>query len=219
MGVFKRMGDLLSANLNELVERCENPERTLKQAIREMEGALGRTLDGAARAIAQERLLIRQLSEHRREADRFRREAEAAVGRGDDLAARQALRCKGEHVRMLESLPEQLVTAESLSVRLRNQVSAMRVRLAEARRRLVDIAARSRAAEARRQFAGSLQQSGSNGAMTCDLDRAAARTAQQEAETEALLELLGCEDQPAAFDEGIEAELRALKETAGHVAP
>ena len=53
MGLLKRMSGLISANLNDLIEHCEDPEKMLRQAVRDMETALGQLMDGAARAIAQ----------------------------------------------------------------------------------------------------------------------------------------------------------------------
>ena len=36
MGLFQRFGDIVSANLNDMVDRFEDPEKMLKQAVREM---------------------------------------------------------------------------------------------------------------------------------------------------------------------------------------
>ena len=88
MGIMKRMSGLVSANLNDLIDQCENPEKMLKQAVREMETALGQLMDGAARAIAHHKLLARQLEEQRAAVARKIKLAEEAVARGDDAAAR-----------------------------------------------------------------------------------------------------------------------------------
>ena len=59
MRLFQRIGDIIAANLNDLVDRFEDPEVMLKQAIREMETMIESATGGAARAIAGERLLAR----------------------------------------------------------------------------------------------------------------------------------------------------------------
>ena len=219
MGLFKRVGDVLAANLNELVDKCENPERMLKQAVREMEAALGRAMDGAARAIAHERLLARQLADQRREVERFQQAAENAVRRNDDAAARQALRAKGEHERMAQVLSDQATSSSEVSLRLRNQVAAMHVKLAEARRKLVEITARNHVVEARRHFAGHLQSSHGDGDIVSKFDRIYARVGQAEAETDALLELIGDNLELETFELDIENELQALKEKTNHGTP
>jgi phage shock protein A len=218
MGLIKRMSALVTANLNDLVDQCENPEKMLKQAVRDMETALGRLMDSAARAIAHHKLLGRQLSSEREAIAKRFKLAEAAVARGDDEAARRELRHKAEHQRLAEALARQVETADALGQRLRNQVTAMRIKLAEARRKLVDISARSRAAAAQRKFVEHMPDETCAGVTSADFESICARVEQSEAETEALLELIGEPDATQALDTEIEAELRALKEAASHVA-
>jgi phage shock protein A len=218
MGLITRMSGLVTANLNDLIDQCENPEKMLKQAVRDMETALGRLMDGAARAIAHHKLLTRQLtSEQQAIANRLKL-AEAAVARGDDQAARRELRHKAEHQRVAEALARQVATADALGRRLRNQVTLMRIKLAEARRKLVDISARSRAAAAQRNFVEHMPDETCVGTVWSTFETMCARVEQSEAEAEALLELLGEPESSEPLDAEIEAELRALKEAASHVA-
>ncbi len=217
MGLIKRMSALVTANLNDLVDQCENPEKMLRQAERDMETALGRLMDGAARAIAHHRLLTRQLGAKHELVARRLKLAEAAVVRGDDEAARRELRHKLEHERMAEALTRQVETAAVLGQRLRNQVSAMRMKLAEARRKLVEISARSRAAAAQRKFVERMPEDKCWNTLST-FDSMCAHVEQSEAETEALLELLGEPEAVELLETDIEAELRALKEAASHAA-
>jgi phage shock protein A len=57
MSLFKRVGDIISANLNDLVEKFEDPELMLKQAIREMETSIGEARQEVARAMASDKLV------------------------------------------------------------------------------------------------------------------------------------------------------------------
>jgi phage shock protein A len=211
------MSALVTANLNDLVDQCENPEKMLKAAVRDMETALGRLMDGAARAIAHHKLLTRQLSGEKEATAKRLKLAEAAVAQGDDEAARRELRHKLKHERLAESLAQQVTMADALSQRLRNQVSAMRMKLAEARRKLVEISARSRAAAAQRKFVERMPDDDCWNTLS-NFDSMCARVEQSEAETAALLELLGESEIAEPVDANIEAELRALKEAASHAA-
>jgi phage shock protein A len=217
MRLFKRISRLISANLNDLIDQCEDPEKMLRQAVREMETALGQLMDGAARAIAQHKLLSRQFNEQQEAVTRCAKRAEAAVGRGDDESARSELLRKGEHQRLVDALSPQLVTADALGRRLRRQVMAMRIKLAEARRKLTEITARSRAVKAQRRFIEHLPDNRCAGRVWSSFETMCARVEQSEAETEALLELLGESESIAPLDAEVEAELRALKEAASHV--
>jgi phage shock protein A len=182
-----------------------------------METSLGKLMDGAARAIAHHKLLTRQLHEQERAAERRRQLAEAAVARGDDDAGRRELRQKAEHQRLVDALTQEVESAESLSTRLRNQVTAMRIKLAEARRKLADLAARNLAAKARRKFVETLPDEMTCGSASSTFATMCARVEQSEAETEALLELLGEGGTTTLVDAEVEAELQALKESVGHV--
>jgi phage shock protein A len=209
------MSGLVTANLNDLIDQCEDPEKILRQAVREMEAALGQLMDGAARAIAHHKLLSQQLGVQRESIARYAKLAEAAVARNDDESARSELRRKAEHQRLENALSVQAATADALGQRLRRQVTAMRIKLADARRKLVDITARNRAAAAQRKFLENLPDEAGIGTVCSRFDTMCARVEQSEAETEALFELLGEPD--VNLDTEVEAELRAMKEAAGHV--
>ena len=103
MKLIKRMSNLLNANLNDLLDNCEDPETMLRQAVREMETALGRLMDGAARAIAHQKLLARQLGEQRQAIVQRVRTAELALARGDEATARRELRRKIEHTQLADA--------------------------------------------------------------------------------------------------------------------
>jgi phage shock protein A len=68
MRLFRRIGDIVAANLNDLVDRFEDPEVMLKQALSEMETMIEDATAAAARAIAGERLLARDLASHQEKA-------------------------------------------------------------------------------------------------------------------------------------------------------
>lgn len=216
MGLFKRMSGLVKADLNDLVDRCENPEKMLRQAVREMETALGQLMDGAARAIAHHKLLSRQLSDEKNEVERCTKSAEAFVIRGDDPSARRELFRKAEHQRLAEVLERQVTNADEIAERLRRQVTAMRMKLSEARRKLVDISARNRAAAAQRKFVDHLPSEHCAGTAQTTFEAMCSRVEQSEAETEALLELLGNAEPAFPSEADVEDELRAMKEAFAH---
>ncbi|MEX2316341.1 MAG: PspA/IM30 family protein [Pirellulales bacterium] len=222
MKLFQRVTCILSANLNDLVDRCENPEKMLRQAVREMEASFGQLMEAAAQAIAHERTITRQVKDQRAFVERHLQAAEAAVARGDDETARRELRHKSECEQLVERLAAQQQSAVALSDRLRRQVTAMRIKLAEARQKLLEVTAKGRAAAARRKFVDRAS-GAAYGTAVSNFDRLCAQIEHSEDETEALLELIGEADELPPFDADIEADLAALKgaalkEKANHVA-
>lgn len=215
MGLFKRVGDIISANLNEMVDRFEDPEKMLRQAVREMEQAVASALDGAVRVIANERLLARQLDEQRGLLERCRQRAEEAVRAGDDDAARRALLRKVEHAKLVDALSDQHAAAEAAATRLRRQIDALRVRLAEARRKQAALIARRRAADAHWKLAETINSVTVDESAFNKFDRMSRKVEQAEAEADALIELTRHSDTDDDFDPAaveIETELEALKQ-------
>ncbi len=221
MGLFRRFNDLLTANLNDFVEKFEDPETMLRQAIREMDAALQESLDAAAKAIACERLLTRQIGEQHDDASLWQQKALAAVQRGDDEAARRALVRKQEHVTLAAALEDQLATATAVAAKLRRQVEAMRVRTEEARRMLVLLVARQRATRARRTLSDGLAGSSARDTGFHRFDRLRERIEQSQAELDAYLELSSGHSTDEDFDEVncssrtrfIETQLAELKQS------
>jgi phage shock protein A len=213
MGIFRRVGDIISANLNDLIEHFEDPEKMLKQAIREMERAIGQARREVVRAMASEKLSKKQLANHERQAEEWHSRALAAVKTGEDQLARGALTHKHENLKVVAALRDQLTVSSETAQTLRRQLAAMEVKLAEARRRLETFVARQRVAEVRAKLQTSFaSRSGSAGAFA-RFDELQGKVERIEAEAEALGELEARDDVEALLegDPDVEAELAALK--------
>ena len=91
MSLLDRVSTLLRANLNELVEKAEDPERMLKQVVLDMENQLMQVKTQVAIAIADQHLLDKKKAEHEQQAAEWRRKAELAVEKNQDDLARAAL--------------------------------------------------------------------------------------------------------------------------------
>ncbi len=91
MSLLDRVSTLLRANLNDLVEKAEDPERMLKQVVLDMENQLMQVKTQVAIAIADQHLLEKKKAEHELQSAEWRRKAELAVQKGQDDLARAAL--------------------------------------------------------------------------------------------------------------------------------
>ena len=91
MSLLDRVSTLLRANLNDLVEKAEDPERMLKQVVLDMENQLMQVKTQVAIAIADQHLLEKKKAEHEQQSAEWRRKAEMAVQKGQDDLARAAL--------------------------------------------------------------------------------------------------------------------------------
>jgi phage shock protein A len=222
MRLFQRIGDIIAANLNDLVDRFEDPEVMLKQAIREMNAMIETATASAARAIAGERLLANDLADHEQNAVRWRTRADEAVGRGDDDLARQAIARAHEHDSMADALREQCTSAEKRAAALRSQIAAMKAKEAEARRKLAGLSARRQLAQNSRATSAVACGSSSQTNGFTRFERMHHEIERAEAEAKALSELYESAEvrleAEIASREGarrVEAELAAIKERIG----
>jgi phage shock protein A len=221
MGFFKRISDIISANLSEMADQFEDPEAMLKQAIREMEQSIADVTQQTAKAMANEKTLLRELERNRTQAEQWQDRAVKAVQSDDDNLARKALARKNEHEKLVVALEDQSAAAREACGALRHQLEAMKAKLAEAKRNLATLAARQRAADFRKKLdsQSACLSTDVDDSAFAKFDRLKAKVEQAEAEAEAMAELRGspraasAEDAAEVAEEQLDvsAELAALK--------
>lgn len=187
--IFKRINDVLSANINDLIDRVEDPERMVKQIIREMEENILRAREGVVDAIASEKKLQKELESNRQQAAEWLAKAEAALRDGKEDLARAALGRKKEHDDIVRALEPSWQSANATSERLKNQLRGLEAKLEEARRKRGTLVARQRAAEAREQMDRTLNRFDDGFAAHQQFSRMEDKVADMEARTAALDEL------------------------------
>ena len=221
MGIFSRISDIVSANFSEMVEKFEDPETMLRQAIREMEDAIVQSKKDVAKSMANEKLVGKELATNEKEVDTWTQRATAAVEAGDDGLARKALERKRGHEKIVSALKDQHEAAADAATTLRHQLDAMQAKLAEAQRQLGTLAARKKAAEVKAKVSQIGQTNDLDQKAFEKFERMRRKVEMAEAEAEAMAELSGDLAGKAAEDRGvtakaedldIEAELAKLKQ-------
>ena len=91
MGVFKRLSDLLKANVNDLIDRAENPEKMVKQIIVDMQKELSKSTQAYGKAKASERLAETQYNKAVKVSEDWENKAKSALAKGDQELAKKAL--------------------------------------------------------------------------------------------------------------------------------
>jgi phage shock protein A len=215
MTLFRRMSDILAANLNDLADRLEDPGKMLRQAVREMDDTIEAATVAAARLIASEKLLEKQIVSARADAGRWQRTAEAAVAAGDDKRARRALSRRRQQEQLIELVEEQLAAARDASVRWRRRIDAMRRKRADAGRMLIELAATESVLQLNPTHGAQAFRSVASPAFH-RFGRLRQRAEQALAEAEAAFEIAAEDDWLTAGDEveseAIEVELLRLKQ-------
>jgi phage shock protein A len=215
--IFQRISDVISANINDLIDRVEDPERMVKQIIREMEAHISTAKQGVLDAIASEKMLQKDLEHQRRQSEAWGSKAESALRNGKEDLARAALSRKKEHDRIASTLEPAWETARDTSARLKEQLRALEAKLEDARRRRSTLVVRQRAAEARHQMDRTLEHLQAGLEAHTTFGRMEDRVAEIEARTEAMAELhddasrLERDLRDMALETEVEDELAALK--------
>ena len=105
MGMFDRMGRVISSNFNALLDRVEDPKKSIDQTLEDMRDQIRAARQEVVRAVAAGKQLEKKVAELDGEVERWSKRAELAVEHGDDDLAREALlqkrRVVGERITLL----------------------------------------------------------------------------------------------------------------------
>jgi phage shock protein A len=208
------MSRLIRANINDLIDRAEDPEKMLNELLREMETNIRDARMQVANMIAQEKELEADLKDAQRDSREWERRAELAVNSSKDDLAREALRRRRDAESIATVYATQLASQQEMVTKLKQQLKMLEAKHDEAESKRAVLIARHRATQAQRQMTETLSTLPGLDSYS-ELDRMERRIRQEESKTQALGELQG-EDLDWQFaeldrDEDIESELAALK--------
>ncbi len=217
MSIFARVSDIINANVSDLLDRAEDPEKMVKMLIYEMEEQLQNARAGVAKALAGEKQLEANLDKNRAAADDWQAKAETAVGRDDDNLARKCIARKKEHEAIADELQPQWEKARKTSDSLTSDLRRLEEKLDEAIRRRDSLIARQMAAEAQKEVQSVAPAFGKIQRSFTKFDRMERRVEAMEAEAAAAAALSDLSrDLDTEFDQAqknaeVESELAALK--------
>lgn len=148
MALMERVTTLIRANLNDLIDRAEDPERILKQIILDMQNQLMQVKTQVAIAIADQHVIAKKKKELDDAAANWVRKAELAVEKAQDDLARAALErsltAKSAGQAYAQQLEDQFVQVENL----KSALHKLQEKLAEAQTKCDALIAKNRRARA-----------------------------------------------------------------------
>lgn len=140
--IFTRARDVIAANVNELVDRAEDPAKMIRMVILEMEEVLGETRATAARSIADlKEMRLAHDKLERAELD-WQERAGLALEKGREDLARQALLEKARIADLMDGLADEMVELERLLKSYEADIQRLQAKLNEARSRQAAIVSR-----------------------------------------------------------------------------
>ena len=150
MGIFSRLGDIVNANINAMLDRAEDPYKVIRMIVQEMEDTLVEVRATAAKAIAERKDLQRRIERCATEAEDWKVKAEFALARNREDMARGALTARARLNDKIEILREQLVDLERTLSQTNDDITQLEGKLTDAKKR--ERALASRRAASRRRF-------------------------------------------------------------------
>ncbi len=188
MGLFSRLGTLIRSNINELINKAEDPEKMLNQVLVDMKTQLVEAKKQVAVAIADEKRLKKQYEQEASKAADWERKAMLAVKAGDDGLARAALQRKADHEEVANNLKVQWEAQKDSVSKLKEALRGLDGKIEEAKRKRNILVSRQKRAEAQKTINETLGSINSTSSFDT-FERMSDRVTQIEAEAEAASEL------------------------------
>jgi len=221
MGIFTRVRDIISANINSMLDKAEDPEKIARLIIQEMEDCLVEVRSAAARSMADKKEYERDIVQLEQARLDWTAKAELAVEKGREDLARGALSAKQRAEREIDSRRQALKAIEEVSLRRQEDLEKLQAKLDEAKTKHRALVVRREAAEHRIAMRSRIEVN--------KVDEAMRRYGQIERkvdEMEAYADLINVGDrsleaqfQELAAEESIEKELAEIKRRRGGGSP
>ncbi|MCI8444601.1 MAG: PspA/IM30 family protein [Clostridia bacterium] len=217
MAILERMSDLIRANINDLIDKAENPEKMVKQIIIDMESQLRKATQGLGTAMGSLNQVKKQLETAQKQADMWQAKAKTCLEQGNEELAKQALGNKVKQDKMVAQYQEMSSSMEVQVNEIKSQVDLLKQKLEEARSKQAMLIARSQMADAKTKMAKTLGNMDSKSAFA-KMDKMEQKIQSKEAEADAFSDVAGVQelenDPFAQMDQenSINAELEKLKQ-------
>ena len=183
MGVFTRFRDIVSANINSMLDHAEDPEKMIKLMIHEMEDTLIELKTSCSGVIAGRKKIERKLEEINGKTNLWDERAALAVAKGRDNLAREALVEKRRFTRIGEALDSDLIEYRNLIDKYQEDISELENKLNNAKEKKRVLVQRHKSATGSKRAQEEIRRSTSSDTMA-RFDKLESRIDQMEAEAE-----------------------------------
>ena len=188
MALLERVSTLVRANLNDLIDKAEEPEKMIKQVILDMQNQLLQVKTQVAIAIADQHLLERKQKENEGKVAEWMRKAELAVDKKEDDLARASLLRVESYRELSENFTQQVSDQKAQVENLKSALRQLEQKLTEAQAKADVLIARHRRARAVGKASDAKMAAG-NGSSASAFDRMKRKVAHAEAHSQAKSEI------------------------------
>ena len=207
MALLERVSTLIRANLNDLIDHAEDPEKMIKQVILDMQNQLMQVKTQVAIAIADQHMLEKKQKENADKEAEWIRKAELAVDKSHDDLARAALERSMSYREMAASFASLVADQKTEVENLKSALNKLDQKLAEAQSKSDMLIAQHRRSRASSKATDARMAIGDK-SKVATFDRMASKVGHAEAVSRAKAEMLGddLDDKFAALEKEDEIE-------------
>jgi phage shock protein A len=220
--MLTRIRDLVSANLNSMLDRAEDPEKMVNEYIRQLTENLNEAKISVAGSMADETKLHTKMVEFQAQTDQWQSKAAAALRANDEDLAKQALARKLQAQKMADSYRQQYEEQDAQVEELQDALVKLESRISEARSKRELIVAKQNRAQTQEAIQRTVAGLGNITAMD-RLGQLEERVDDRLARANALDQLnhgtLEARFESLEQDQDLDAELSNLKQLMGHGSP
>ena len=226
-GILKRFTDIMSANINALLDKAEDPEKMIDQYLREAQSDLGKVKAETAAVMAEEKRAARELDECKAEAAKMQSYAEKALIAGNENDARtflakkasltekqntleQSYRMAADHAAKMRNMHDKLVT-DINDLNARRDAIKAKMKVARTQQKLNELGASANKASDTLSAFGRMEAKANR---MLDEANAMAELNESSAEND-IDDLMSKYDSPSSSDPAVDDEMAALKAKLG----
>lgn len=184
MAIFSRIADILKANINDMIDKAENPEKMVKQLIIEIEQDVDEATQALGQAMGSQKMAAKELADAMAKSADWNDKAKLALKNGNEALARKALECKTNVDAQIEPLQKSYDEITAQVDKMKDQVQTLRMKLDEARARQQVLIARAKMAAAATTASSSINTANIDSAFA-KLDKLESKVVEKESVAEA----------------------------------
>lgn len=184
MSIFKRMKTVVSSNINDALDRAEDPEKIIKQSIIDMEKQVQGLVTALGQAKASENQMLKQLEATKKDVEEWQKKAELAAGAGNEELARKALSEKVSAQGNIATYQANYEQMHSQVAELESKVKVVTAKLNETKGQQKVMIARARMAESQKEISKTFSGADSTSAYS-KIEKMNEKIESREAEAEA----------------------------------
>jgi len=156
MAIFKRLADVLKANINDMIDKAQDPEKMLKMIVIDLEEHLQAATQGLGAAMASERQMRRRMDDAKESVREWEERAKSALQAGDEAAARRAVQSKLKAEADAAKREKEYAAFSAQTEEMRTQLGELKQKIEATRAHEVVLTARMNMAKAKMSVADSL---------------------------------------------------------------